>query len=128
MKKLLAIVLAMIMLLSLCACGGKSDDNGKKAPQLSLENLTGKFKSELPAFTLYVTFNSDGTVHVEENYSGSKITYDGNFEVNGDKIVFSNMGYVCPIASGEYDITLSGQTLTINIQYYSGGLKLTYVG
>lgn len=119
MKKLLAIVLALIMLLSLCACGGKSNDNGKKAPQLSLENLTGTFKYDNGhGFELYyLTFKADGSFSAKVTGAAGSISNEGKFTINDGKITISDFGkYVscCPFGDGEYAISLDGTTLTIN--------------
>ena len=119
MKKVLAIVLAMTLLLSLCACGKSDDKGGKKNPQLSLENLTGTFKYDNGhGYELYyLTFKADGSFTAKVTGSAGSISNEGKFAISNGKITISDFGKFvscCPFGDGEYDITLEGTTLTIN--------------
>ena len=84
MKKLIALLLAIIVPLSLGACGGGSD----------LPSLSGYYECNSYAFDISaVEFESDGTVTLYMNWN-----YTGTYKAKGD-------GYLLEITGGQSSVS-----------------------
>lgn len=84
MKKLIALLLAITILLSLSACGGGSD----------LPSLSGYYECESYAFDIgALEFESDGTVTLYMDWN-----YTGTYKAKGD-------GYVLEITGGQSSVS-----------------------
>ena len=84
MKKLIALLLAIIVLLSLGACGGGSD----------LPPLSGYYECNSYAFDISaVEFESDGTVTLYMDWN-----YTGTYKAKGD-------GYLLEITGGQSSVS-----------------------
>lgn len=89
MKKALSLILVLVMCLSLCACGGNSQEDGaeKKAIQTVHNNIQVKLVVRYgsvgaPSYTTYVTeidtnkFEISGKVTIKDKYGD---TYTGKY-------------------------------------------------
>lgn len=85
MKKLIALLLAIIVLLSLGACGGGSD----------LPSLSGYYECNSYAFDISAVeeFESDGTVTLYMDWN-----YTGTYKAKGD-------GYLLEITGGQSSVS-----------------------
>lgn len=84
MKKLIALLLAITVLLSLSACGGGSD----------LPSLSGYYECESYAFDIgALEFELDGTVTLYMDWN-----YTGTYKAKGD-------GYVLEITGGQSSVS-----------------------
>ena len=92
MKKFLAFALALIMTLSLCACGGG--------------NIIGKWTFGGNSYE----FKEDNTVSISVN---GAINFDGTYEVDGDKITVKVSGLLGE-KTEELTYSLNGDTLKLD--------------
>ena len=134
MKKLLALMLAFVMLCSLCACGNngsksasnvkegksnssseeqhdapsyKDDDTSQKhehSSQVANANFVGQWKSFLSVLTLY----ADGTGSLGEDY----VHFDVQWEVIGNQFILTLSGYDI-VETIHYEYTFSGDSLSL---------------
>ncbi len=93
MKKILAVALALVMTVSLCACGGSDSVVGKWA----FGGNTYEFKEDN---SLSVSIN--GTLN-----------YDGTYEIDGDKITVNVSGMLGE-KTEELTYSLKGDTLKLD--------------
>lgn len=92
MKKILAIALTLILVISLAACAS--------------ESLVGKWVFGGNT----IEFTEDGKVSVNVN---GTLNYDGTYEVEGDKIVMT-VSTMLGEKTEEFTYTLKGKSLTLN--------------
>ena len=107
MKKLMAIVLVLVMALSICACGSKSNDAGKYIFS-SMESEGQVYNAEdlsalgLDGGSMYIELRTDGTAVIsllgetmEGTWKPGSITIDGDTEeytIDGKMLTLANEG------------------------------------
>ena len=91
MKKVIAIALSFIMLLSFAACGAKS--------------VVGKWVFGGVSFN----FKDDTNVSISAN---GALNYDGTYVIEGDKIIVTAKGMLGDVTE-EFTYSLKGDTLTL---------------
>lgn len=105
MKKILAMLLAIAMMVMLCACGGGG-------------SIIGKWAFGVNTFE----FNEDNTVSISVN---GALNYDGTYEVAEDKITVTVTGLTGE-QTEEFTYELKGDTLTLTGDItLSGGVDTT---
>jgi len=92
MKKILAIALTLILVVSLAACAS--------------ESIVGKWVFGGNT----IEFTEDGKVSVNVN---GALNYDGTYEIDGDKIVMT-VSTMLGEKTEEFTYTLKGKSLTLN--------------
>ena len=114
---------ALLLLLALCmtsfvACGG-SDESESDDGVVSCLSGTYLNSGNSNLMDWYLTFTKDGSIKITEYWDGAgTMSKTGRYEINGDKIVVSGIGYTlgCPgiAQDGEYSFSKQGKTLIIN--------------
>lgn len=110
MKRIFALTLAVLLMLSLCACGGNTDTgtnqgNNNQAEVIPAE-LQGKWYGPNNQPTLNINADGTGTVVLNQE------TYDGTFTAENDIFTVTSEGYSI---SGNY--ILEGEKITVTATY-----------
>jgi len=110
MKKILSVCVAMMLMLTLVACGGKKDDT-----------IIGKWESveSIEGITMTYDFQKDDKMVI----TMSGISVDGTYKLDGDKITMemSVAGQKQELGTGTYKI--DGDKLTITLENESQDFK-----
>ena len=141
MKKLIALILALTMALSLAACGGgeeKTPSTGDTTPATTQEpDTTVPVQTEEPAETTAPTeqiLENDGTMQIDDTYG----SYNRNTEcasvsiefayANGESVAFEEVWEV-PAAEWGFTTTDTRYTLTIVTVYANNNvISIDYSG
>ena len=137
MKKILAITLALVMVLALCACGAKTDTTPSAAPTDNAATFTTVESGKLhmatnAAFPPYESTKDDGSFEGIDVEIAQAIAGKLGLELVVDDMDFGSV--ITSVQSGKEDIAMAGLTVTDerkqNVNFtdsYANGVQVVIV-
>ncbi len=129
MKKALALLLALVMCLSLVACGENTNNSTADVSEIVIGDWSGEYESQYKVkyggkdvnigdtMTLTVSIFKGGAmqIHRYDNDTGAEITWSGTWEETDGIIVLTHDNAIS-VVTISYELKLDAEPYTMSIQ------------